>query len=137
MIDQSAMLQAMVEKCPAFTPVYESFISDWSDEHDRPLYLLLADFARFLVTLLESDNHEVMNAAFELIETLLTDGDSFVRTAVTVGILENIQNANIHRTTTPQQFVELLGPMSSDHWRKLSEFWSGTDPSEICMSTEI
>jgi len=131
MIDKTAMMQALVETCPTFTPVYESFISDWPDEHDRPLYLLLADFARFLVTLLESGNHEIMNAAFELIETLITDGDSFVSTAAVVGILENLQNTNIHRSTTPDQFVTLLGTMSLDHWQKLNEFWSGSGPSEI------
>ena len=58
-----------------------------------------------------------------MIETLHQDVDKYVREAATIGILENIQNTNLHEQTTPNQFVEYLQPISLKSWYKLYDLW--------------
>lgn len=128
MIDASQMMQRIVDTCPNFAPTYDSFVAEWQDEPETPHYLLLADFSRYLITLLDNKKQKELNAAFALIELLHTDGDKYVREAATIGILENLQNRNLHSTTTPDEFVEFLQPTSFKYWQKVEDFWvNGTN----------
>lgn len=123
MIDVSEMMQRIIDTCPKFARTYESFVAEWQDEPETPYYLLLADFSRYLINLLEGGKRKELSAAFRLIELLHTDGDKYVREAATIGILENLQNTNLHSTTTPNQFIEFLLPTSVKYWQKVEEFW--------------
>ena len=109
--------------CPSFAPSFDAFLSEWSDESELPYYLSLTDFSRFLITLLENDDRDKLTAAFEMIERLQVNGDRYVREAATIGILENLQNANLHGRTEPDQFLEFLWPVSLKFWHKVSDFW--------------
>ncbi|MCP4778685.1 MAG: hypothetical protein GY880_31100 [Planctomycetaceae bacterium] len=123
MIERTAMMAALQETCPEFAPACDAFVAEWSDEPEIPYYLLLGDFSRYIVGLLVSDDRKQLRAAFDLIESFHQDGDAYVREAATIGILENIQNTNLHDQTTPDQFVEYLQPISLKYWRKLYDFW--------------
>ena len=46
-----------------------------------------------------------------------------MKEAITVGLLESLQNTNLHATTNPEQFVKYLGPESKKWWSKLEGFW--------------
>jgi len=61
---------------------------------------------------------------FDVIETLHLNGDSYVREAATVGLLEDIQNNSGHRAVDPAVFVMYLKPESLRWWNKLNDFWT-------------
>jgi hypothetical protein len=71
----------------------------------------------------------VPRRAFAVVEWWHVEGDQFVRDAVTVGLLEDLQNLNLHEHgTKPAQFEEFLGPESRRWWRKVYEFWTKGKP---------
>lgn len=89
-----------------------------------PLYLVLADFARHLIRLVERGETAGLPAAFAAVERLQIEGEHYVQEAVTVGLLESLQNLNLHPNgTNPEQFRPFLGPESARWWDKLVQFW--------------
>jgi hypothetical protein len=123
MIDRSAMMKAVATACPGFTPTFDAFVTEWADEPELPHYLALADFSRYLIKLLERGRRDELSKAFEMIELLHKDGDEYVRTAATIGVLESLQNTNLHLGTKPDEFIEFLRPLSLKYWHKVVEFW--------------
>jgi hypothetical protein len=58
------------------------------------------------------------------LERWIVDGDEDVRKAAIVGLIEDVQNANLHRTTSPEQFAHFLYPTSLTWWDKVNKFWA-------------
>jgi len=127
MIKKTEMMQVLIEACPNFSPAYDLFLAEWKDEPEKPEYLAFVDFSRYLISLLEIGDTQLLNKAFEAIERLHIDGDPQVRESATIGIIESLQNSNLHTKTNPSQFVEFLHPISLEYWQKVEDFWeSGT-----------
>jgi hypothetical protein len=121
MISKDGMMNALVAACPTFEPGWRAFLAEWQDEPvELPLYVALGDFARHLISMLERDETSAFPEVFQVIETLHIDGDSYVKEAATIGILESLQNAN-----EPDRFRHYLGPESQKWWVKLNRFWDG------------
>jgi hypothetical protein len=125
MIAKDDMMGILLDACPSFAPQWEAFRGEWREEAaDLPLFLVLADFARHLIGLLERGEMAVLPAAFAAVERLHVEGDHCVREAATVGLLEALQNLNLHpRGTEPEQFRPYLGAESARWWDKLYRFW--------------
>ncbi|MBX3293691.1 MAG: hypothetical protein KF881_12465 [Acidobacteria bacterium] len=123
MIDRVAMMESLIVACPGFAPTFDAFLAEWADEPELPYYLPLGDFSRYLIQLLANDERDELITAFRMIEQLHVDGDKYVREAATIGILENLQNTNLHGQTKPDQFLEFLRPVSLKFWRKVMDFW--------------
>lgn len=119
------MMQVILTGCPAFLERWQAFQRDWADDPEPPLYIALGDFARHLVLLLERGDIGGLEAAFEAIERLHTEGEHYVREAATIGILEALQNENLHSRTAPRDFERYLRPESRRWWAKLNQFWAG------------
>jgi hypothetical protein len=113
----------LIEADPIFESRWTQFIDEWKDEADPPVYVALADYARLLIEMLASGNTERFPAIFDAIELLHIEGDGYVKEAATVGILEPLQNTNLHNTTEPEQFRPSLRPVSERSWNKLNDFW--------------
>jgi len=124
MIDSAGMMSALLDSCPGFGSTYAAFLAEWHHESEKPYYLALADFSRYLIARLEAGDRQQLDAAFQTIERLHTEGDHYVREAATIGILESLQNTHLHESTNPQQFVAFLRPVSLRYWRKVEDFWS-------------
>ena len=60
-----------------------------------------------------------------MIEHLHTNGDAEVRTAATIGLLEDIQNVWGNNDVDPEQFIIYLLPESRKWWDELNAFWHG------------
>jgi len=118
------MLPLLVEACPSFAPQWEQFLTEWADETEKPYYLALADLARHLSLLLASGNDQVLRRVFTVLERLIVEGDSYVSEAAIVGLLEDLQNTNLHSGTTPEQYLPFLLPKSKRWWAKVEAFWA-------------
>jgi hypothetical protein len=125
MIAKDDMMGVLLAACPSFAPQWEEFLDEWRDEaDDLPLYLVLADFARHLIALVELGRTSDLPDVFAAIERLHVEGAHYVREAATVGLLESLQNLNLHKNASePEQFRTYLGPVSVRWWDKLYRFW--------------
>lgn len=124
MISKDKMFPLLLEACPTFAPEWESFVEEWTGKGELPLYLALADLARHLVAKLEAGDTACLLTVFTAVERLIVEGDDYVREAAIIGLLEDVQNSNLHRTTEPEQFRPFLHAQSERFWDKLYDFWS-------------
>jgi hypothetical protein len=124
-IAKDDMMGVLLAACPSFAPQWQAFQDEWRDEaHDLPLYLVLADFARHLIGMVERGETSALPAVFTAVEHLHVEGEHYVREAATIGLLEGLQNLNLHKCgTEPEQFRPYLGPVSERWWDKLYGFW--------------
>jgi len=124
LIEQDNMFVPLLEADPSFAPIWEAFLTDWRDEPPMPLYLALGDLARYLTVKLQAGDTEAFSRIFQVIERWHVEGDTYVRQAATIGVLEGLQNIANHDATTPKQFIPWLGPVSRRYWDKVDAFWS-------------
>ncbi len=100
------------------TPSYE----------DGLLYLDLGEFAHHLVDLVRTSTTGELPAVFDVVERLHVDGDSYVKEAATIGLLEAIQNVAGHDGVAPEAIVSHLRPESAKWWAELNRFWEEKAP---------
>lgn len=124
MIEREQMMAPMLEACPSFQPTWQEFIEHWQDEPELPIYLALGDLARHLASMLAAGQTDSFPAIFRVVERWHTEGDHYVREAASIGLLEDLQNANMHTTTEPEQFRKFLLPESERWWNKVHAFWA-------------
>ena len=119
------------------TEAFPNFVPD-SDYIDLP-YVVLGDFARFLIDIYNTGNNNQLMKASELIERLYLVGDLFTREAATIGLLEGIQNTWRHAGSPPEKFADSLLPESRRWWDSLNRFWQKEIPhvgADINTNTE-
>jgi hypothetical protein len=120
------MMDVLLAASPTFAQNWDAFRREWADEAEGlPLYLALADFARHVISFLEAKDDTRLRRIFDAVERLHVEGDHYVREAVTVGLLEDLQNTNLHRTTDPEQLRPFLRPESLKWWNRIESFWKG------------
>src|SRR5262249_55720346 len=113
---------------PSFAPAWEAFLNEWQeDANGLPLYLALAELARDLCAMLAQRETAALRRVFAAVERLLVEGDGYVQEAACVGLLEDLQNANLHAGTRPEQFRPFLGPEAERCWSELDRFWTSGD----------
>lgn len=89
------------------------------------LYATTGSFAQHLLELHVQGRRNEFPAVAEAIERLHMEGDSSVREAATIGILEGIQNIWGNDGVDPELFGQLLLPESRRWWDELNAFWRG------------
>ncbi len=124
MIEKDQIMSLLLEACPSYRARWAEYIAQPGYERGL-VYLDLGDFAHHLVGLFQQGNTVEFSAAFDVIEQLHVEGDSYVREAAIIGALECIQNVAGNSGVDPEQFVPFLGPESAKWWKKLNEFWAG------------
>jgi hypothetical protein len=110
------MMAILTDACPSYRLP--------GDDRDL-LYVLLGDFARHLLELQQKNRTEEFPAIASAIERFHTEGDSFVREAATIGLLEGVQNVWGNNDTDPNLFGRHLLPASAKAWQNLNDFWNG------------
>lgn len=124
MIRKKDMMEPMLEACPSFRPAWEAFRKEWANERDLPMYIALGSLASHLIAALAARDTGTLSRAFAVVERWLAEGDGYVREAASVGLLEDLQNRHLHRTTSPSGFKPFLPPESLRWWRKVERFWT-------------
>ena len=83
----------MLRPVLAFLKNWEDHKQDWLEEEGSSLpYLALAELGSHLISLYERNDTTEFADIFEAIERLHIEGEHYVQEAVTVGLLERIQN---------------------------------------------
>jgi hypothetical protein len=117
------MLPLLVEASPEFKSEWEKFVEEWKDDEELPHYIVLGDFARYLIAKLDRGKTDDFQKIFQAIERLHLEGDEYVREAATVGLLEGIQNVMGNNNKDPELFRQFLLPETTRWWDKLNKFW--------------
>ena len=107
------MFDVLLEVDPTFQPVWDAFLDKWRDQIELPLYLALGDLARHVVGKLASGRTDELLQIFTVVERWLANGDELVQEAATIGLLEDLQNLNLHKSTSPDQLKQWLGPLAA------------------------
>lgn len=105
---------------------FPTFVPD-EDNIDLP-YIVLGDFARFLLEAFQQRNESLLKKAFVLIERLHLEGNEYVKEATTIGLLEGIQNTWPRSGVDPEKIIPYLLPESRLWWDSLNRFWNKEIP---------
>lgn len=118
------MFEPLLQACPLFRVEWDSFRHEWNGEENPPLYLLIFQLAEHLITKLGVGDTDRFNDVFNVVERWIVEGDDYVRNAAIVGLIEDLQNLDLHRVTRPEDFLPWLGPQSASWWKKVDAFWT-------------
>lgn len=119
-IELADMFPMLLAADPSFQPVWDSHRVDG----DEPLtYAVLGDLASHLLAKLRDGDRDSLKAILHVVELWLEQGARSVREAATVGFVEDLQNINLHRGTTPADIVPFLGPRGRLAWGDVEAFW--------------
>lgn len=127
-ISEAHILELITSACPSFlsNARFLQWKTDWKDDASPPYYLLSSALVRHLIQLHLMKQYDEFDAVFVLVEELHVRGDEYVAEWATIGILEDLQNGNLHPAgSQPAVFEEFLGPVSKWWWDELNLFWSG------------
>jgi len=127
LITASTMFVPLLACAPSFEASWDAFMRDWSDTPEPPMYIALCDLARHLIDRLAAGRTDGFDDIFDVVERWHVEGDSYVREAASIGLLEDLQNEHLHRTTRPSDFVAWLRPQSQIGWDKIDGFWAGEE----------
>jgi len=121
------MIAPILSVCPSFKPVWDRFCEDWADEKDPPIYIALSALAEHIICLLRAEKTVELKQTLDIVEAWILGGDHYVKNAAIVGLLEDLQNKNLHECTEPDTFIEYLSPETLFWWRKVEKFWRTGD----------
>lgn len=125
--DRSNMFEPLLRADPSFRGKWEAFREEWRSEAELPLFLALSELARHLIRGLEAGNTDRFYAVFDVVERWHVSGDPYVKEAATIGLLEDLQNQNLHQKTRPDDFFPWMQPKTLVWWTKVYEFWDAIE----------
>jgi hypothetical protein len=120
-IQKHEVMELLLNTCPSYNSRWENYIKDagYDEGEEQLLYIDLADFSNHLIELLMENKIGEFPHIFDVVELLHTNGDEYVKEAVTVGLLEDIYLDEIS-----EGFLPFLRPESFRWWNKLKDFWT-------------
>ncbi|WP_018417404.1 hypothetical protein [Teredinibacter turnerae] len=123
MLVKEEMFKPILEVSDGFRPIWNEFLEEWNDDDELPQYLALGDLAGYISKLISESRDEELKSIFAVIERWHLEGDSYVKEAATIGMLEGLQNINVVGEGIPEKVELYLLPESKKWWAKVYEFW--------------
>lgn len=115
-----------IKICPSFSRLWTEHINDiWDRTSETILYTDFSALARHIINSFKMNDTSEFTKVFDTVEMLLFHGDEFVKEAVVVGLLEDIQNLALGEKIKLSCFNEYLGEQSKKAWSQLIVFWGG------------
>jgi hypothetical protein len=105
---------------PEFKVILET---EYDLEEISMSYPVAGRFSTYLLELYKQGHTENFKIVAELIEDLLTYGDSYVSELAVIGYLEGIQNIWDNNAVDSEIFYGYLLPKSRQAWDELKVFW--------------
>jgi hypothetical protein len=125
MIISNEVIPLFLGACPSFQiPWTEYFQQNRENSGDCNLYSDIAVLAQYIINLALSDKTEELQHTFDVIERVLENGDEYVQEAITLGLLEEIQNLAQENGLLLNQFETYLKSESKRRWDLLITFWT-------------
>lgn len=110
-------------------PAIEDENADPDGVGGRLGYLDAAWFVGHLADRLAAGETSQFDAAFDLIELLISRGDAHVAQLAIVGCVEGLQSETVTaRGVDPQSFSLWLRPRSARYWKAEDDFWAEGAP---------
>lgn len=119
------MIPLLVEACPSFSEKWERHKIEYGDEEDFLPYVALGRLSEHLIQLFDRGASSELESVFAVIERLHTEGERYVTEAVTIGLLEGLQNRLGNAGRDPEIVRDYLLPVSAGWWNQLNLFWEG------------
>ncbi len=106
-------MSIILAEIPGYRTSWDEHMLWWGD--DTPsLGNNMASFSQYVAGIIISDMHEELDAVFRLIEKMVAEGTTEVRTAATTNCLENIINSSSQGKFSPATFIGYLGKESKE-----------------------
>ena len=114
----------MLKACPSFEALWIEHLEFVGDSPEPMDYIAISDLVRHLTSKLAKGETEEFKAVFAVVDQWLTQGDHYVKEAAIVGLLEDLQNTNLHTSKTqPDDFLPWLSTTAERYWEKVRDFW--------------
>ena len=123
-IDRAQMFPLLAEACPAFQSDWKQFQAEYGAAPAPFHYLAITQFARRLSQALAAGERDTLSRVFALVERFIVEGDADVQETAVVGIIKNLQNADLHESTAPAGYLPFLLPETRRWWAKVQSFWT-------------
>lgn len=118
------MFEPIFKITEGFLPKWSEFVGEWRTKSEPPEYLALSSLARYIAKLVRSNSKEELRSIFEVIERWQVEGDPYVKEAVAIRLLEDLQNTDVVGRGIPQKLEVYLLPESRKWWRSVEESWA-------------
>lgn len=124
MINREEVMNLFIEACPSFKENWVAYFNSDDDRNNSTvLYSDLTCFANYLVCHIDNEIMLETKTVFDLIEQLIHQGDTFIKEAITVGLLEDIQNKLINQSIDLNIFNKYMHTETKKSWGDLIDFW--------------
>ncbi len=124
------MFAAILKADPTFDPVWQAFRNRWSAEADLPMHVAATALARHLIAKLAAKDTAAFPAIFAVVEQWLAHSDRYVRRVADIGLIEDLQNARLHKETNPDDFQPWLGPKAKAARSRVGASWLELDAKD-------
>jgi hypothetical protein len=122
-MEATEVRHALVAACPELAgPLADN---DANPGNQGLPYVEMSAIATHLGAKLREGETDCFRPLFAAIEQCLLDGDNATIELVMVGLLEDLQNANITEVPDFSLWEPNLGPVSQRAWTAVAEFWAG------------
>jgi len=132
MINKYHVMPLVLEACPSFKRKWTIERAGTIDErlNDCLLYVDLGELSMHLIQLHQMKQVDEYPAVFTLIERFLSEGDDYVKEAVTVGLFESLRNLAENHQVDLRILESFLHTDSLQWWKRISDFLSKQTPAQ-------
>ena len=126
MLSNQDVIPQLLEAVPALESVWSEIEDDdyhFNDDGTRLNYIDAGSIARMLVAMYQDGRTDELRSAFVVFERFLLDGYPETAELITVGYLEDIQNASLQSGIPLDDWLLLMGPECRRWWLGVQIFW--------------
>lgn len=125
-ISKQEVMNLLREVWPSYETRWTQYVEENYELGDEPLvYIDLSNFAGHLFELYVQNKLEEFPAVFGVVEMLHINGDDYVQEAITVGLLEDLQNHLLANKISLDVMKPFLKEESLKWWNSLIDYWDG------------
>src|SRR4051812_27597048 len=90
MICKEEMIPMLLDACPGFRQRWEEYLARWDGE-PAGLYNDIGEFVSYLLEIYKDGETDHLQAAFNMLERFLVEGDAATKEYAEIGFIENLQ----------------------------------------------
>jgi hypothetical protein len=123
-IDRTNCLEVILQEFPAFQDQWDLHLESWNSLIERPIALDIAEFADFAIEIICTGVDAEIDQLSNILEQMLTQGDSVIRYAFRRMFLEQIAHRRNRGGFPIDRFTSKLQPLGYYHWQAMDQSWN-------------